>query len=148
SGGGMFVAVGEAGTVLSSPDGTNWSYRSSSPSPELNGVTYGNGQFVAVGHAPSQSLIMISSNGVTWEKTAVPGVYAGFGVAFGNGLFAAAGINAIITSANARDWTVAQSPLSSQLESIAFIRNEFIAVGDNGSMLASADGQTWNPRNS
>jgi hypothetical protein len=43
-----FVAVGDAGTVISSPDGVTWTSRNSGTS-NLQGVSYGNNTFVAVG---------------------------------------------------------------------------------------------------
>jgi hypothetical protein len=48
-GNGLFVAVGNGGTILTSPDGVNWTRRTSGTSDWLSGVTYGNGTFVAVG---------------------------------------------------------------------------------------------------
>ncbi len=49
--GGTFYAVGDAGTIISSPDAINWTIHNSPPvtSNNLNGVTYGGGIFVAVG---------------------------------------------------------------------------------------------------
>ena len=48
-GNGLFVAVGSDGTILTSPDGVNWTAQASGTGSDLNGVTYGNGLFVAVG---------------------------------------------------------------------------------------------------
>jgi hypothetical protein len=48
-GNGLFVAVGDGGTILTSPDGVSWTQRTSGTSNQLNGVAYGNGLFVAVG---------------------------------------------------------------------------------------------------
>ena len=48
-GNGTFVAVGEGGTILTSPDGVSWTERASPTKDFLNGVAYGNGTFVAVG---------------------------------------------------------------------------------------------------
>jgi hypothetical protein len=48
-GNGLFVAVGEWGTILTSPDGVTWTARTSGTSNLLYDVTYGNGTFVAVG---------------------------------------------------------------------------------------------------
>ena len=39
----MFVTVGDSGTILTSPDGTSWTKRTSGTIYNLNGVTYGNG---------------------------------------------------------------------------------------------------------
>ena len=46
---GLFVTVGESGTILTSSDGTTWTERNSGTSNRLYGVTYGNGLFVTVG---------------------------------------------------------------------------------------------------
>ncbi|MER3480299.1 MAG: hypothetical protein C4327_07400 [Meiothermus sp.] len=46
-GNGIFVAVGLNGTLLTSPDGVEWTGRYSDS--DLKGITYGNGTFVAVG---------------------------------------------------------------------------------------------------
>ena len=48
-GNGTFVAVGVGGTILTSPDGVNWTAQNSGTNNHLRGVTYGNGTFVAVG---------------------------------------------------------------------------------------------------
>ena len=38
-----FVAVGEAGNILTSSDGTSWTSRTSGTSQDLEGVSYGKG---------------------------------------------------------------------------------------------------------
>jgi hypothetical protein len=48
-GNGTFVAVGTGGTILTSPDGVNWTERTSGTRNQLNGVTYGNGTFARTG---------------------------------------------------------------------------------------------------
>ena len=47
-GNGLFVAVGDDGAILASPDGVTWTARTLG-GKGLHGVTYGNGLFVAVG---------------------------------------------------------------------------------------------------
>lgn len=47
--GSIFVAIGEK-SILTSPDGWNWTERYSGESG-FEGVTWGDGQFVAVGDA-------------------------------------------------------------------------------------------------
>jgi hypothetical protein len=46
---GTFVAVGDTGTILTSPDGVRWEAKTSGTSDLLAGITYGKGTFVAVG---------------------------------------------------------------------------------------------------
>ncbi len=145
---GAFVAVGDLGTILSSGNGTNWTYRYTAPAATLRAVTYANGRFVAVGDGPGQTFALVSTNGADWDRTTVPGIYANRAVAFGNGIFVAAGSGNIMISTNGLDWIVTRSGLSSEIEGITFAQNQFIAVGDNGLMLGSADGMSWTTRNS
>ena len=46
---GTFMAVGWRGTILTSPDGVDWTEQTSPTRNDLFGVTYGKGTFVAVG---------------------------------------------------------------------------------------------------
>lgn len=48
-GGNLFVAVGDGGAIVTSPDGVTWTRRDSGTPSNLTGVTYGDGAFVAVG---------------------------------------------------------------------------------------------------
>ena len=58
----QFVAVGDAGTILTSPDGSTWTSQTSGTQGLLQAVTYGDSLFVAVGgHA-----IFTSPDGTTW----------------------------------------------------------------------------------
>ena len=43
------MVTGVAGTIVTSPDGTTWTVRTSNTNANLNGVVGGNGLFVAVG---------------------------------------------------------------------------------------------------
>ncbi len=62
---GLFVSVGVSGTILTSPDGTTWTKRTSGTSNQLLGVTYVNGLFVTVG---DYGTILTSSEGNSWTK--------------------------------------------------------------------------------
>ncbi len=59
----VFVALGAAGTVLTSSDGLTWTLRSPMSVNTMNAVAF-SGQFVAVGNASS---IYTSADGVTWQ---------------------------------------------------------------------------------
>ena len=48
-GAGQFVACGEGGTILTSPDGITWTRRVSGHTFWLVGAAHGNGHFVVVG---------------------------------------------------------------------------------------------------
>jgi hypothetical protein len=45
-----FVAVGDGGKILTSPDRTSWTAQTSGTTKDLSGVAYGNGLFVTVGN--------------------------------------------------------------------------------------------------
>lgn len=64
-GGGQFVAVGEGGTILTSPDGATWTARASGTNVWLTSVTYAFAHYVAVG---DNGTVLASLDGVTWES--------------------------------------------------------------------------------
>ena len=60
---GQFVAVGEAGMILTSPDGLEWTSRSSGSTASLSAVAGGAG-YVAV--AGNSGTVLTSQDGVSW----------------------------------------------------------------------------------
>ena len=79
-----FVAVGDCGAVVTSPNGTAWTSRTSGNNGPLYGVSFANGMFVAVGYdiTASAGAILTSSNGTTWTSQ-TSGTTAGlYGVAY------------------------------------------------------------------
>jgi hypothetical protein len=60
----LFVAVGDNGTIISSPDAVNWTPTTSTIGPSLNAVTYGR-QWVAVG---ASGAVFTSTDGNTWQS--------------------------------------------------------------------------------
>jgi hypothetical protein len=65
--------VGWKGTILTFPDGTTWTKRSSGISDRLMGVTYGNGLFVTVVKSRKGRIILTSSDGTTWTSRTLKG---------------------------------------------------------------------------
>lgn len=63
----MVVAVGAAGTVITSPDGNNWTQQAlpGAVTPRLNAVVSDGVQFLAVGQAGAT---FVSTNGTTWTN--------------------------------------------------------------------------------
>jgi len=66
-GGGLFVAVGNGGTIFTSTDGVSWTSRTSGTTNNLNAVAYSStlGMFVAVG---ASGTILTSTDGTTWTS--------------------------------------------------------------------------------
>ena len=111
---GLFVAVGDIGTILTSPDGITWTSRTSGVSVVLSGVTYSEslGLFVAVG---GSGTILTSPDGITWTSR-TSGVSTDLrGTVYSEplGLFVAVGGNRIIlTSSDGVTWTSRSSGVS------------------------------------
>lgn len=144
-----FVAVGAsngtAGTILTSTDGaTNtWTPQTSNAGNNaLNGVTFANGKFVALG---ANSTLVTSPDGVTWTARTMPS--AGFPlsrVAFGDGYFVAVANtnNVFFTSSDAIAWVQVAPSLevfnSSNGSAIAYGNGRFV-VGAGLGFLASTN---------
>ena len=135
-----FVGVG-ANKVFTTTDGDNWLINSSFTN-NLYGVTYANGQFVIVGENGS---IFSSTNGTNWNNCSVTTAGALRGVAFGNGLYVAAGsVGAIST--DGVSWNLCPSNQPGIITRIVYGRGSFVAiasVGWSGEILTSQDGIYW-----
>jgi hypothetical protein len=168
---GGFVVVGDAGTILTSPDGVTWTSQVSGTAADLYGVTVGFGLYVAVGTAET---ILTSPDGITWTpRTAPITARTLFDVVYGNGLFVAVGgcpefnclfhsnEGVILTSADGGTWTAATPFPVSSLKDIKFDGVGFTAAGSDffggggvagravdaigcgGNLVTSPDGLTW-----
>jgi hypothetical protein len=174
-GNGLFVTAGQYGNIFTSPDGSRWSEsrltKFDNTFPLIESITFGNGLFVAVGDADSQDTvtpvpaIFTSPDGLTWTQRSVDTLLFGhafigqdlFGVASGtigtnpgNPGWVAVGTNGtIITStlADASLWVLQNSPTTNALNGVAFGAGNFVAVGNKGTILSSADGIQWNTVN-
>jgi hypothetical protein len=137
-GNGLYVAVGAAGTVLTSADATNWTRRISGTFEQLNSITFGNNQFVAVG---AFGAIVTSADGILWAPQYGGTFFSLNGVTFGNGMYVVVGENnTIITSIDGIMW-VSRSSGRFFLSDVAYGNNRFVAVGS--AVLTSSDGLNW-----
>ena len=153
---GLFVTVGQAGIILTSPDGTTWTQRTSPPGPfgaraHLFDVTYGNGLFVTVGDSGT---IFTSSDGTTWAKRNSGTSNDLYGVTYGNGLFVTVGeYGTFLTSPDGTTWTKSPSDASATAAGppgpahrISYGNGLFVTYGTKGKIHTSPDGTTWTNR--
>ena len=112
----------------------------------LYSVTYGAGNFVAVG---SVGMIAHSTNGIDW--TAVTETAQTLSdVTYGAGKFVAVGsTGTILTSTNAMDWDDRSPGTNLYLQKVVYGNSRFVALGYSISPVAnyslvSTDGVTWN----
>jgi len=139
SGSGVFVAVGDSGTIVRSTDnGETWDNATSPTANSLYEATFGNNTFVAVGL--SGNIVRSTDNGETWDNETSGTSLHLYGVTYGNNTFVAVGeIGNIRTSSDGSSWTHRTKPQSYNLMGATFGNNTFVAVGYNGSIVRSTD---------
>jgi hypothetical protein len=161
-GSGLFVAVGDYGVILTSPDGEVWTRRASGAGDRLPAIAFGNGRFVVTRENQSAP-ILTSPDGITWAPGSVtnsdgtPTQSSAFGaVAFGGGRFMTAGplsAGIVLTSTDGTSFhpvNVAHYPdpnaPNGALLSLTFCDGQFFAASSYHSIYSSADGAKWNKR--
>jgi photosystem II stability/assembly factor-like uncharacterized protein len=116
----QFIACGNAGIILTSPDGITWTTRTTGlPSTtSLNSIDWSGSLAVAVGVSNSLSIIYTSSDGITWTARSHPETREFYDVVWANNRFVAVGndlyptatdavriTNLVLTSSNGISWT-------------------------------------------
>ena len=150
---GIFVAVGESGTLTTSTDGINWISRTSGfGTSDIIDVHYGNGIFVAVGVSAK---LTTSTDGITWTSRTSgfsSSIYSGtYGQITGGGpLHMILGARAkMATSTDGITWTSRTSGHPGTTCSLAAFGNDlYLAGGANGNLTTSTNGITYTSRNS
>jgi hypothetical protein len=135
----QFVAVGSGGTILTSPDGTTWTKRSSATGNNLTDVASSGTGLVAVG---DKGTVVTSADGVNWIALDLPSLGPGMflqSIASSGPLFVAVGVNPYVSSASGgsvtiwsvddgRTWAVEPDSFF-ELSAVSWIGSQFIAGG-------------------
>lgn len=132
---GTFLAVGTSGSALSSTDlGETWIQKGTSL-PEIQGVAWGNGRWVA---AASEGWTAISTNAQNWERKQHPYIspvenrpsYSE--VSFADGVFyAASKLGEISISTNGLDWKRSFTGIGLELQGGLVGNGSILYVADN-----------------
>src|SRR2546422_3846010 len=147
----ILTEVGRAGPL------DTWTWRNPLPTGnDLNGIAYGNGQFVAVGAADT---IVTSADGVDWVLRQSGTTDWLSDIAYGNGEVVAVGGRSqdhcngcwegtIVTSADGVNWVPRQAVKGFHFYQIAYGNGQFVAsggssAGPGGILLSSSDGASW-----
>jgi hypothetical protein len=142
-GNGLFVGVGDHGTILTSVDGTNWFVQQRRVDLTLRGVAFGAGVFVAVGYGGT---ILSSADGTNWSYRHSSASTFLNAVAYGNGRFVATGSGPsptfMITSTDGITWERVPSVPSNVESGITFGNGIFVAVGNFAGAI-STNGFDW-----
>lgn len=95
--------------IFTSEDGLKWTTRKSGLGTDLKGLAWGNGTFVALGYQGGKFLV--SKDGITWKKVAVPTNIDMWELSFGRGVggdafFATNGVGTNLMSKDGVKWTL------------------------------------------
>jgi hypothetical protein len=138
---GRWVVGGAAGTVLTSPDGTNWSAQASGTTAFLSGAAVLNGLFVLTG---DRGTILTSGDGTNWFSQTSGTTNWVYRVRAVNGRLVAVGENGVIlTSPNGTNWTGLASGTTRLLHAVDYLGDAYYAVGAQGTVLQSGNLTTW-----
>jgi hypothetical protein len=141
-GNGKFVAGGGNGHSAFSTDGTTWTEEQTEDGEErqteaifsfINDITYGGGNFVAVGEAGSK--IAWSADGVNWtESPDCPEEGRLNAVAYGGGYFVAVGNGPYVVYSDngGKTWTASATELTGNVMGVAYGNGKFVISGGSG----------------
>jgi hypothetical protein len=140
----LYVISGAKGTMLTSPDGTNWTLRTSGTTNTLSSITEWPGGLIATG---DNGVILVSSNGFTWTRRVVSTTNWLYRVRWLNGALIVVGQNGtIVTSTDGVNWTFRNSGTTWWLNDAAFIEDTWFAIGTKGTVLTSTNLSQWTER--
>ncbi len=153
---GLFVAGGEFGTVLTSPDGQSWEPQFSGIEQHITAIAYGNGTFVAsaIDAASGQLLLLSSANGTNWLKHSIPiRGFEGYIAFAGSQFFAVAPyfddlqqrtLTEVFLSLDGSLWRSGPNvTLPGVFRRPFHADNTFFAGGPFGAIWKSRDGRDW-----
>lgn len=150
NGGFLALTASSPGGILTSPDGITWSEHPLGTTQLGSAVTYGNGTYVVVGGNFTNSVLLTSTDTVTWtDRAFTTDVLSG--VTYGNGLFVAVGYNfygnqgVSLTSPDGVNWTRHVIVPTWYGADVCFAQGQFVVACIEG-ILTSPDGSNWQKR--
>jgi hypothetical protein len=158
----LFIAVGEQGTIMTSPDGIAWTQQDSGTNADMHAITCDGWDCMAVGDSGT---ILFTQDGVTWtevydgpDNVSLKGLYHGFVPALVAGRVTDTGSACVFRHSDPNDWAdwteIEAMPQSGRsitglAGSRGFDPAIFVAttqvetLPNDGRVLTSTDGVTW-----
>jgi hypothetical protein len=138
------------GAIFTSVDGRDWTERTQTGEPEfaerMYAVAWGAGRFVAVGDGGT---VITSETGLEWtgqEPLYLSGTFPADlrGVRYLNSRFLAMGERTVFESVDGLEWTrLPVTGVNQMLRDAAYGGGWYVVVGDNGTILETADLEEW-----
>jgi hypothetical protein len=139
----LFIATGDKGTILTSPDGSNWTLRTAPTNRFLSSVTPWAGGWVATG---DDGAIVTSTDGEAWSLVLPTTTNWLYRVRYLGGRLISVGQNGtILTSSNGTTWTKQTSGTTKWLNDVTFVDDTWFVVGNSGTVLTSTNAVNWFP---
>jgi hypothetical protein len=137
-----FYLVGGNGTLLNSPDGTNWNKLASGTTNYLSGIaTASNGLLVLTG---DKGTILTSPDGTNWSSRISGTTNWLYRLRCVNGMLLAVGENGtILTTTNGTSWTKCSSGVTNWLNDVIMVSNTCYVVGNQGTIITSTNFWNW-----
>lgn len=134
---GLWVAVGNAGLLYTSPDGDTWTPRSSGTPDTLTLVEKGGGAWIAC--EEGSGFYLLSSDGINWERRSFGNGFSPSSLAWAGGYWIGGSFSGIIRSTDGVNWTPATGGAAS---SVVWTGSRWLAVYAT-KVYTSPDGLVW-----
>lgn len=138
------IVVGDAGTILTSINGTAWADQNSGTTQDLHDITWSNDAIIAVGNAGT---ILRSLDRITWTPILSGTVNNLRAIVYEPSVFSfiAVGDNGTILRSvdGGQTWLNISAFSDGRFTDITFGEGKFVAVGPDGWIATSTNGATW-----
>ncbi|MGC9943240.1 MAG: hypothetical protein ABSE48_15535 [Verrucomicrobiota bacterium] len=132
---GLLVVSGDHGRILTSPDGTDWTKRTTGITSALLRVRCAGGQLLA---GAENGTLLTSTNGTNWTdiSTGQTNLLTD-AIMISNACYVVGNNGVVLTSTNFEDWANIGTITSKSLEGVATQNGQLVAVGFEGTILRS-----------
>jgi hypothetical protein len=138
----LFVLAGDLGKIFISPNGTNWTPRTTPTANFLSSVAIGPNACVAVGS--TGTLLRAGPDGATWASVSLGTTNWLYRARWLGNQFVIVGQNGVIyTSPDATNWTTRVSGTTRWLTDVAFVDGKWFVTGYQGTLLTSTNLANW-----
>jgi len=161
-----YYVTGSNGLIMSSKDLKTWKKQKTNTTLHIHSIAWSGKTFVAVGSFMLQTVVLTSDNGTDWKPAKInrttpdgsPALNLS-DVAWGNGTFVITAEQnyhldlpyTVFLSTDGKQWkkvgtkyeTTKERDWSPSLNGVRFTGDQFAAVGNNGSVYLSKDGNSW-----
>jgi hypothetical protein len=137
-----FVAIGDAGRILTSPDGITWTRRASGSSFALTTLSSSGTLLVAAGDAGT---VVTSPDGIDWTSRSLGTRKAVISSVRSDNRFLLSTLDSLYTSMDGMTWSPGPRHTDFFLD-LAWSGSRFVGLAYSGRILASTDGLSWTTR--